>query len=258
MRMMYPSMAKTPDGRIMVMARSSEVFLWRAVAPEQMIPVLPPARSVLDLAPTVGGGPRRGPGADAPPPQFRAVTIAPRGDRIYMIEQGVGPTGVLRAWSIASSSDSTHLQARDLGWSVPMAEGATSLALRPDGAMLAVADRTGTVTLLETARSKILGQIRPPSGEAESFWHAMAFSPDGRDLALGSAQGGISLWSVAQPAHPRLRLHLPGHRGLVTNLVFDPHGRRLASAGFADPLVEVWDLDFIERELARWGLADGS
>ena len=86
----------------------------------------------------------------------------------------------------------------------------------------------------------------------ENFWLAMAFSPDGQNLAIGSAEGTISLWSVAQPNQPRLRFHLPGHRGTITSLVFDTQGRRLASAG-TDPLVEVWDLDLIVRELIAWG-----
>ena len=66
----------------------------------------------------------------------------------------------------------------------------------------------------------------------------------------------ISLWSLrTRRSHPHLRVHLPGHRGPVINLVYDPHGSRLASAG-ADPLVEVWDLEVIDRELSRLELSD--
>ena len=105
------------------------------------------------------------------------------------------------------------------------------------------------MTLLDTSNQRILAQIKPPSGEAESLWLALAFSPDGRDLAVGSEHGTISLWSIAQPTRPRLRFRLPGHRGITTSLAFDAQGRRLASAGM-DPLVEVWDLELIQRELA--------
>ncbi len=83
----------------------------------------------------------------------------------------------------------------------------------------------------------------------------MAFSPDGGYLAVGSQQGTISLWSVAQPARAAVFVRLPGHRGLVTNLVFDAKGRRMASAG-RDALVEVWDLEAIRRELSRLGLIE--
>ncbi len=90
-------------------------------------------------------------------------------------------------------------QAHDLEWSVPLAEAPINLALRPDGELLAILDRTGTVTLLDTARCKVLRQFKPSSGEAESFWLAMAFSPTGQDLALSSPLGLISLWSVSDP-----------------------------------------------------------
>jgi eukaryotic-like serine/threonine-protein kinase len=122
---------------------------------------------------------------------------------------------------------------------------------------LALGDRTGTVTLVDTARGTLLGRIKPTSGEDESLLPlAMAFTPDGRDLAVGSRQGVISLWSVASPTEPHLRLHLPGHRGIIRLLVFDSQGRRLASAGSVDPLVDVWDLDLLQRELINLGLAD--
>ena len=79
-------------------------------------------------------------------------------------------------------------------------------------------------------------------------------------LAVGSQQGAIALWSrSASLRRPGLGLRGCISRatgeGIVMNLVYDPHGRRLASAGF-DPIVEVWDLEVIEHELGRLGLAD--
>jgi WD40 repeat protein len=144
---------------------------------------------------------------------------------------------------------------------VQVAEGGfVSSALSPDGAVLALGDRAEVVTLLDTTRPRVLGQITPPPGDPESFLGAMAFSPDGRDLAIGSQQGTIFVYSVDHAHRPRLHLHLrlPGHRGLVTHLVFDPQGQRLASGALTgvDSLVEVWDLDLIRRELQRRGLAD--
>ncbi len=87
------------------------------------------------------------------------------------------------------------------------------------------------MTLLNTSNQTILDQIKPPSGEAESSLAGPGVSTDGRELAVGSEQGTICLWSIAQPDRPRLRFRLPGHRGITTSLVFDAQGRRLASAG---------------------------
>ena len=164
----------------------------------------------------------------------------------------------MHAWAIESHAERTLLRCRPATWvgRCRSATGLSSLALRRDGKLLAVGDRTGTVTLFDTHGTKVLGTDQTSRAEkSENLLLAMAFSPDGHDLAVGSQQGTISLWSVAQPTRPRLRLRLPGHRGLVTNLAFDAQGQRLASATDRDPLVEVWDLELIQQELARLGLA---
>jgi eukaryotic-like serine/threonine-protein kinase len=251
------SMAKTPDGRTMVLMRASSIFLWHDDAPERLIPINLPARSRAETGTPSGKNAPRSAGGSAAysVSQLGAVQVAPRGDRIYMIEQRPGAAGNLRAWSIETSADATVAEAHDLGLSAALPEGATNLALSPDGNLLAAGDRTGAVTLVDAASFRILGRIEPPTGETDSFWQAVAFSPDSGYLAVGSQQGTISLWSVAQPSHPSLFVHLPGHRGRVTNLVFDPEGRRLASGG-TDALVEVWDLEAIQHEFSRLKLVD--
>ena len=105
-----------------------------------------------------------------------------------------------------------------------------------------------------TRPRSVIGTIHPLNGDSDNPWLAMTFSPDGRSLAIGSMEGTISLWSVSQPRKPQLRFHLPGHLSPITSLAFDTQNRRLASAG-TDPLVEVWDLELLDRELHRLGLA---
>src|SRR4029077_4284122 len=100
------------------------------------------------------------------------------------------------------------------------------------------------------------GRISPASAEAEGLVLALAFSPDGRDLAVGTQQGPILIWPATTPTAREPRLSLPGHRGMISSLAFDHQGRRLASTAETDPLVEVWDLDLIQRELAGLGLAN--
>jgi eukaryotic-like serine/threonine-protein kinase len=249
--------AKTADGKMMVLVRPAAVFLWRAEKPDELIAVIPPSHAGPEsLSPSVGAVRRAtSPGSDPPNLRIRAAQLSPGGDRIYLIDQ----SGLMHAWAIDSRTDGADakVQARELDWAVPMADAASSLTLRRDGKLLAVGDRAGTVTLVDTQRTRVLERIKPSSGEGESLVLALAFSPQGHDLAVGSQQGTISIWSVAQPTKPRLRLRLPGQRQLVTNLAFDPTGLRLATAPGGDPpLVEVWDLELIERELARLGLSD--
>ena len=254
-------MAKTTDGRTMVLVRSSAIYLWHAETPNDLTPVELLARPAP--SPANKGSRRQAQGInDGFGPMFRSIQISPRGDRIYAIETGPGFSTVLRVWVVETPAGSTSTRARPLDLPAPVSggvstlpEGMSTLALRPDGKVLAVGDRTGRVTLLDSSNLAVLGWLKRPGTEIENLVPALAYSPDGTELAVGSQQGAISLWSVVNPSQPHLRLSLPGHRGMVTNLAYDRQGRRLASAGF-DPIVEVWDFEIIERELMRLGLAD--
>lgn len=79
-----------------------------------------------------------------------------------------------------------------------------------------------------------------PSVRLGYGWSApMAFSPDGRTLAVGSHEGSIGLWDVATGA---LRVTLSGHRKWVFRLAFSPDGKMLAS-GSGDRTARLWDTE---------------
>ena len=132
-------------------------------------------------------------------------------------------------WTLESPDASGPIKAHRLELKERLPDEFTSLALRPDGSLLALGDRTGHVTLLDTVRLKVVGRIELPGEEAQRMLFALAFSPDGNFLAVGSPQGQILIWSVQKPSAPRLSLTLPGQRGLGS-IVFDPQGQRLASS----------------------------
>ena len=164
-------------------------------------------------------------------PLFRAIQISPSGDRLYTIEQKMGSPGVLRVWAIEMAAGSSSARAREIesiphsdSTSFSSSDGVTNMALRGDGKTLAVAERSGQVTLLDASNLAVLSVLTEPGKDEDNPMRTLAFSPDGRELAVGSQQGTISLWSLAQPARPQIRMHLPGHRGWVTNLVYDLHG----------------------------------
>jgi WD40 repeat protein len=135
-----------------------------------------------------------------------------------------------------------------------------SLALRPDGRLLALGEPSGEVVLVDTARLEVVDRLSPDLGDADGRTgrvSSLAFSPDGRRLAAGFQHGSIHVWSSSSfDANSYAYRHrLPGRSGWVSNLAFDSTGRRLASCG-VEPLVDVWDLDAFDADLQRLGLAD--
>ena len=64
----------------------------------------------------------------------------------------------------------------------------------------------------------------------------MAFSPDGKTLATGSADNMVRLWTVASWQNT---LALKGHTEPVMAVAFSPDGKILASAS-VDGTVRLW------------------
>jgi WD40 repeat protein len=71
---------------------------------------------------------------------------------------------------------------------------------------------------------------------------AVAFSPDGQILALGSPDGNVRLWRVSDGS---LAGTLAGHADAVSSVAFSPDGQTLASGS--------WD-----NSVRLWRVADGS
>jgi WD40 repeat protein len=68
-----------------------------------------------------------------------------------------------------------------------------SLALSPDGRMLAIGTSQGEVELHDVATGKEIGKLNGHRGNVT----ALAFSPDGRLLASGAADATVLLWDAA-------------------------------------------------------------
>ena len=176
-----------------------------------------------------------------------AVQASPRADRLYML----GDSGRLNIWELAPDVKDGPIQARRTGLDGRLTDEYSGMTLRADGELLALKDPSGTVTLHDTAAlSRVAAIIRPTEREAEARFSVMAFSPDGRTLAAGSPQGQIVLWSLADPRTPRLMYRLPGQRGPQASLVFDREGCHLASCAAFESMVEIWNLELLDRELA--------
>jgi WD40 repeat protein len=68
---------------------------------------------------------------------------------------------------------------------------------------------------------------------------AVEYSPDGRFLASGAADGTVRFWD---PTTCKEVARLAGHAGAVSAVAFAPDGKTLATAS-SDRTVRLWEAD---------------
>ena len=109
-----------------------------------------------------------------------------------------------------------------------------SVALSPDGKIVACANADGTLRLWDVITHQPLGEpLKHPSG----LVMGVAFSPDGTLLA--SAGFNVQLWDVASRRQSGGPLKTTGAHGVA----FSPDGKLLATAGQGDDeAVRLWDV----------------
>lgn len=209
------SIAFSPDSQLLAAAsRDNTVILWNVAHAPRRIATL-----------TV--------------PEAAAVAFSPDGKTLAAVG-GNSSNGTLGLWDISNPAAPARLEMRT-GVYYPDA-----VAFSPDGRLLVTASGTitgnnnGTVTgrtrttLWDIANLRSLRPIaNVPVWDGDG---GLAFSPDGRTLALSLGHDG-ALWDIANPARPRHLVTLVGHTDDITAMAFSPDGRTLATVGLDDDAI---------------------
>jgi WD40 repeat protein len=205
----------------------------------------------LETFKTLSAGGKNGPAVlPGKPDESRLVTLVEKKQKPAMPpEKAKQPTAaewaVLRAWVAAGAVDDTGNIKVTLPAIKPRAgvpAPVAALAYHPDGRRL-VAGLYGEVVFIDAANGDVLGKL---PGQIETV-SALAFSKDGKTLAVASGAPGVSgevrVYAVPVAGVPNEKpTHLlAGHKDVLYTLAFSPDNKTLASAGY-DRIIRVWDV----------------
>jgi WD40 repeat protein len=191
---------------------------------------------------------RHGPARTGVPPVSHPM---PKAVRTTLIVATLLAVPAAAAWGDAAlpvyrslmSDYNSATQASGIASTTMMPTIVSSIAISPDGKMLAAGGADGSVTLLSLTG--------PGESDSDAYFVAdgkagaevfqVSFSPDSRTLAV-AVQGTVYFWNVANPAHP-----VPYPHPIVTGTdqdhaaVFAPKGHLLAVAGW-DGTIRLWNV----------------
>ncbi len=120
-----------------------------------------------------------------------------------------------------------------------------AIAFSPDSKFVATtSSEHNTIPVWDTDTGEIMNILDLDSAlrndivdwRIDSAWCGIAFSPDGKTLAIGGGEI-ILLWDI-DTAQTKMKITKPTHR--VFDLAFSPDGKTLASGGF-ESNINLWD-----------------
>jgi WD40 repeat protein len=152
--------------------------------------------------------------------EIRHVAFAPAGGTLASVTRD----GTIQLWSTATGKKLRRFKEA----------GADQLAFAPDGKTLASAVwPANCIVMWDPARGKQLRRLAKTTANIS----ALAFSPDGKLLGLGTCNGTVRLLEVHSGREVWRR---QGHSDYSTRIAFSPDGKTLASGG-GDGTIRLWD-----------------
>ncbi|MGK5683642.1 TIR domain-containing protein [Actinoplanes sp. URMC 104] len=183
---------------------------------------------------TVGlpGAPERLATLGVPDEAPRSTVFNPDGRSLVV----AGSDGKARTWN--TTNVGRPVPGKD---STLRTEAVRAVVYSPDRRKVAtVADESGTLTVADTRRPAAATKLTTLTDE---LWgtNAMAFSSDGRTLAVVDSNTTLLLWDVANLSRPVLRAKVTG-ASFGAAVAFSPDGRALATAEEERPVINLWNL----------------
>ncbi len=161
--------------------------------------------------------------------RVRSVAYRPDGKQLATL----GYDGALKIWDAVSGKELLTITLTNMIESMNSVGNALAGGVNysPDGKRLVYNDLNTTKIIDATSGAEILSL--PTKGAGND----VAFSPDGTQIAVGSADAGIGIYNSN---NGKLLIQFPTGSGYNGRIVFSPDGKRIASA--SDDGAYVWDV----------------
>ena len=177
--------------------------------------------------------------------QLKGIVFTPNSEKLAvknMEKDRINPFDkTIDIWDITTDKPPRHLIEFVVRWG--------PIALTPDGSTLASgSDSHAATDLWSTHTGKQIATLKTPGNWINNLLvrlrlrhssiYALAFTHDGKTLAVGTRDKHIQLWNVT--AHQHIG-SLEGHKYVVCELAFSPDGKTLAS-GDTGGKIHLWEI----------------